>query len=217
MKELIERSTKINNNEFSEGCKTYGTRGWAATLHDSEETQLAQFYSMSRTISMNGKSVLDVGCGQGDLLTFMDRNKIVPSKYVGIDICQDMLDIAKQKHPQGNFQKQHILEMPDDDKYDIVVACAVLNMLIGTVAEQHGYVKSCLKKMFDLSKHITGVTFLTTAGVSNVSPGLHQYDPGKVFDYCLTLTTTACLDHTLNSMFAIIMVHDQGKISPASI
>ncbi len=48
----------------------------------------------------NSASILEVGCGTGHLASLFIKNNF---RYTGIDISQDMLNIAKQKNLDANF------------------------------------------------------------------------------------------------------------------
>jgi len=47
-----------------------------------------------------GKSIIDAGCGTGQLLKLIE---IDPSKYLGYDISCEMINIAKKKYPSYDF------------------------------------------------------------------------------------------------------------------
>lgn len=206
LKELIMRSTRTNMEVYGESCRTYGSRGWAASMYDSEETQMMQFLGITKMMPLNGKTVLDVGCGQGDFLTYMQKNNITPNQYVGIDICPDMINVARQKHVTADFRVTNLMEMPIDQQFDSVVCCSAFDLSLGTPLDQHSYVKECLKKLHALSKIACCVTFLTSVGDQETEAGIHRYDPGKVFDYCLTLSPKAALAHTMKTVFTILLL-----------
>ncbi len=62
-------------------------------------------------------SVLDFGCGSGALAEF------VPFRgYLGYDVDQSSLSLARRSHPQHRFTD----ELPRDERFDTVVALAVI-------------------------------------------------------------------------------------------
>lgn len=54
-----------------------------------------------------GKKILDVGCGTGIFTFLLEEYK--PSKIIGLDLSESMLDIAKQKAEQRNSKASFIL------------------------------------------------------------------------------------------------------------
>ena len=72
-------------------------------------------------------SVLEVGCGPGDL-----ASRILPPQvdYLGIDIDETEIEIARKQHPQLSFQAGSAYELPvESNSFDLVIACEVLEHL----------------------------------------------------------------------------------------
>ncbi len=56
---------------------------------------------------LTGKKILDIGCGTGIFTFLFDEYK--PSKIIGLDLSESMLDIAKQKAEQGDSKATFVL------------------------------------------------------------------------------------------------------------
>jgi SAM-dependent methyltransferase len=54
-----------------------------------------------RFIVPPGRTVLDIGCGNGDLLA-----ALAPTLGIGVDVSQGMIDLARRKHPSLDFSRQ---------------------------------------------------------------------------------------------------------------
>lgn len=75
--------------------------------------------------TFEGEKVLDLGCGNGRLFEVFEDKKI---DYFGVDISEKMIEIAKKKYPQGNFQVADALNLPFPENYfDKVYSIAVLH------------------------------------------------------------------------------------------
>lgn len=71
-----------------------------------------------------GDRVLDVGCGNGRF--YESINSV--AEYVGIDLSEKLIQIAKKKHPDGNFLIADILSAPfSSASFDKVYAIAVFH------------------------------------------------------------------------------------------
>ncbi len=71
-----------------------------------------------------GSSVLEIGCGTGDLL-----NALAPSRGVGVDASTAMLEIARKKYPDLVFLAGDAAELPLDEKFDYVVLSDIVGYL----------------------------------------------------------------------------------------
>lgn len=71
--------------------------GFGALLWASQRTQGVRFEALVRAAEFEGRRVLDVGCGRGDLLDFMDSQGIRVASYVGIEGVAELAAAARGK------------------------------------------------------------------------------------------------------------------------
>jgi len=72
----------------------------------------------------SGQSILDIGTGTGKLLSFLD-----PEKGVGIDLSDNMIEFAKELHPNFDFIQMDTVEFKLKEKFDSVVMSDTVNDL----------------------------------------------------------------------------------------
>jgi SAM-dependent methyltransferase len=72
--------------------------------------------------SLNPLSVLDVGCGYGDLGMMLPQGCI----YLGIDMTEWIVEEAKKRHPKLDFQMMTLQQMDLDRPFDVVVCLGIL-------------------------------------------------------------------------------------------
>ena len=77
--------------------------------------------ALREIIPVGAGSVLDIGCGTGDLLAFLD-----PKMGVGIDVSTGMVDIARKKYPKFKFQVSPIEMFKTDMTFDFVLFIDVI-------------------------------------------------------------------------------------------
>src|SRR5438128_2701948 len=85
------------------------TRRMGAYYH----RRLAEIY---RHLVAPGLHVLELGCGQGDLLASLH-----PERGVGIDFSAEMVERAAARHPGLVFLKQDASTFELDEKFDVVI------------------------------------------------------------------------------------------------
>lgn len=69
-----------------------------------------------------GLSVLELGCGRGDLLAALS-----PARGVGVDFSPAMLEIARQKHPQLTFLQADAHELSLEETFDVILLSDLVN------------------------------------------------------------------------------------------
>jgi len=69
-----------------------------------------------------GLSVLEIGCGRGDLLA-----AVAPARGVGVDFSGEMLKIARQKHPELTFLEADAHALSLDECFDVIILSDLVN------------------------------------------------------------------------------------------
>ena len=70
------------------------------------------------------QSILDIGTGTGNLLSFLD-----PEKGVGVDFSGKMIELAKELHPNFDFIQMDAVEFKLKENFDSVVMSDTVNDL----------------------------------------------------------------------------------------
>lgn len=73
---------------------------------------------------LSGSRVLDLGCGNGDLLA-----SLAPSIGVGIDISPAMVGAAQSRHPDLSFQVSNMQTALPDEEFDYIILCNSIGFL----------------------------------------------------------------------------------------
>ena len=114
-------------------------------------------------------SILDIGCGKAELLPFLKNNysKILIDHYLGIDLVEEFLDLAKFDYPEHKFQQVNFVsdQFRLEDSFTIVVA---LGVLVSRVRAYTEFVEYFIKKMVQCSSDY--VLFNAIAEVDLASP-----------------------------------------------
>lgn len=76
--------------------------------------------------NVNGKKLLDFGCGTGIYAKLLTKKG---AKISGFDISPEMLEIAKNENPKLNLKLGSGYKIPFKEKFDIVLASLVVHYL----------------------------------------------------------------------------------------
>ena len=85
---------------YVDAARAHGA-GFGSLLWASPTTQAARFEAISRIVDLQGKSVLDVGCGRADLLEFLLARGVRPADYIGIEGVAALAQAAGAKRLPG--------------------------------------------------------------------------------------------------------------------
>lgn len=80
-----------------------------------------------KALGLEKVRILELGCGSGRFLSYFKLWYQKDFEYVGMDISEGMLELAKQEHPESQFitgDMSQILNSFDGECFDIVIACA---------------------------------------------------------------------------------------------
>jgi len=83
--------------------------------------RLARIY---RSLVAPGLRVLEIGCAGGDLLAALE-----PSCGVGVDLSEQMLSVAAQRHPGLRFVHADAHDLALDETFDVVILSDLVNEL----------------------------------------------------------------------------------------
>ena len=108
-----------------------GYRKRAKYFHEEKE----RFF---RFMIPEGSSVLEIGCGTGDLLA-----ALAPARGVGIDFSEKMIEIARQAHPEHDFRVMDAQDLELDEKFDVIVLDDLVNHLADVQACMEQLHKVC--------------------------------------------------------------------------
>jgi len=165
-----------------------------------------QFWS---EIDFNNKSVLDIGCGFGELARFLLK-RYENVDYTGVDIVPEFVQVAKKKYPSSTFLVRDVLNDPLEDKFEVVVASGVINSNVENNLE---YRKESIKTMFGMASRVFAFNMLgghpqpETPKDSNV----WYADSVEILEYCLTLTRRVILRHHYNPKDFTIFMYQLKK------
>ncbi len=155
----------------------------------SRASQQRRFRVLCQVGDLDGKSILDVGCGQGDLYECLSRRG-VRVRYTGIDITREMIEVARQRFPKARFRVADVLE-ERGRQHDYVLSSGIFGQRSAAPFE---YLKAAVQRMFALAKCAVAFNTLSTWAAQQEKGEFHA-DPLKVAAFCRTLTPVLTLRH----------------------
>ncbi|PYG86690.1 methyltransferase family protein [Ruminiclostridium sufflavum DSM 19573] len=105
----------------------YFLLGW-----ESEDAQRQRFEVLVNNLDLHGKKILDIGCGTGNFLQYLEQG-FSDFSYTGVDILEHMITKAKAKKLKGTFLCTDIFkENPfSHNEFDVIFASGTFNINLG--------------------------------------------------------------------------------------
>lgn len=153
---------------YARAVARHGRDDFRVLLWASPETQALRFKAMVDLADPAGKTVLDLGCGRGDLLEFLVKRGAAPKRYVGIEGVRELAEAAKGKlRSDARIIVADFVREPKRMQVDadIVYCSGALNTLENDdfyVAIRNAYLaaRECLVFNFLSSPLLAGVSYL---------------------------------------------------------
>lgn len=162
------------------------------------EGQLRRYETLIKIAGdFSGKKILDFGCGKGDFYGYM-RAKGIPVHYCGIDVNENLIELARRKYPEAEFIALDIDETELNRDFDIIFVCGVFNLRIAGIEES---MKNVLKKLSRLCKEALHINLLTYYTPQR-SVELFYVKPEEILQFAITeLSRSVTLLHTKEDIF----------------
>lgn len=99
----------------------------SVALNTDTESGWGRYYykrieEIYRLCVMPGRRVIEIGCGQGNLLAALE-----PSTGVGVDFSEEMIRKAREKHPHLRLIQADAHQLELDETFDVVILSDLLN------------------------------------------------------------------------------------------
>jgi len=140
--------------------------GYKSADAGSQESLNARYKVLSEVADLNDKTVLEVGCGTGNLGNYLIK-KYPKIKYTGIDISNKCIEVGKKEYPDLNLIHADLCDYQPlgpltgkPKQYDIILSQGLFYKLPVT--------KEGVNKVFELITHMVRLSKGTIAftGVS---------------------------------------------------
>jgi SAM-dependent methyltransferase len=186
--------TKQLERHYSDLFQKYGDSVQACQF-GSEESQLFRFKQLIQIADLEKATILDLGCGRGDLYDYLCKLNIEVS-YTGIDLVGGTVNLAREKYPAARFLKRDLLSQTLEEKFDYVFLNGVFNNNFGSSPEKNDdYMQALLKTAFQYCERGMAFNFISRY-VNFEDEEMAYHDPSRVLRFCIEeLSTRVNLMH----------------------
>jgi len=180
--ELIEKATIIHYHrhrikEFNSG--TVESLGWKGS-----ESQKKRFEVLSELADLNGASIMDLGCGQGDLKGFLD-NRFSDFAYIGIDQMPEFIVEGERRY--GHLPNTHFYQSDFSSAELPQVEYVIASGALGYRCAKPNWFNEVIATMYASASRALAFNMLDIATFPD-HPLLVGHDAEEVEGFCKTLS-----------------------------
>lgn len=150
----------------------YEVLGW-----ESQEAQNGRFEVLVSNVDLQGRKLLDVGCGLGNLLEYLNR-KGIQVDYTGVDIYDRMIECASKKGLKANFYCMDIFKTNpfEENSFDVVFTSGIFNINLGNNRE---FLVYALTRLLRISRCVVAFNLLHHKSPDR-EERFYYFSPGEV-------------------------------------
>lgn len=161
-------------HRISPGRENFDVLDWA-----SAASQRRRFEVLVEHVPLRGRSLLDVGCGLGDLAAFL-RERELDVDYTGVDVLEKMVAACRERLPGERFLRADVFgEHPlPPGAFDVVFTSGVFNLNLGN---NLAFLPGAVGRLLELARREVAFNLLHVR--SPVKEDRYFfYDPAEVFE-----------------------------------
>lgn len=158
----------------------------------SAASQQRRFEVLLDGIPLEGRRVLDVGCGLAHLADWITAQGMVV-EYTGLDITSDLLQRASARHPQHRFVHGSVADerVLRGEHFDVVVSSGLFYTYVDG---GWPYMQQTIGRLWEFTADALAFNSLSAWAPQHARGEFHA-DPVTVLDACRAHTTCLRLRH----------------------
>jgi ubiquinone/menaquinone biosynthesis C-methylase UbiE len=161
----------------------------------------------------DGETLLDLGCGFGDLYSFLKLYS-PHIKYMGVDFNHEFIEIGKKVYPNADLRVGDIMK-DDYGVFDWVVGYGIFNSRLPETSNEVS-IKETIQKMFKIAKKGVSVNFLSSY-VDYMNPVTYHVSPEWAFSFAKTLTKRVVLRHDYMPYDFFLYIYKDDEINGENV
>jgi SAM-dependent methyltransferase len=183
--DLLKPTDLQKINKYHEArIRTYGPKSSMALGWNTRKSQEQRFEVLSQIADLNNHSILDIGCGRGDLRAYLGE-RFSGITYTGIEQNEIFLDLAIKQYghlPQTDFTGSNFWTDPLPPA-DYILASGSLNYK----NSDPGFVYKMIRKLYDSCAKAVGFNLLSSIGYPPLD--LCAYPPQVILAFCQSISS----------------------------
>ncbi|MEM9203037.1 MAG: class I SAM-dependent methyltransferase [Actinomycetota bacterium] len=148
-----------------------------------KERQTLRLAALLEPHAVAGRTILDVGCGLGDLIPLLQARADGDFRYIGVDLMEEFAQEAERRHgslPNVEFHCADFLAFEPGHDVDVVLGCGLFNHQLAS-SDFDAYLDSMLRRATALAGEGFAFDFLSSR-VDYEIPAAQHSDPLMILE-----------------------------------
>jgi SAM-dependent methyltransferase len=159
--------------------------GWSGRASQSK-----RFDALCGLGAFHERTLLDVGCGFGDLLAHLNGRGVFP-RYTGVDLCEAMVARCRERFPEAAFERGELFGFEPKGEHDFVVASGLFGL---RTPRARARLRAGLSRLFSWCRVGAAVNLLSRKGGGR-SEQAYYVEPAEILELGLSVTPAVSLKH----------------------
>lgn len=187
-----QQELKEKAESYQKAFRKYGVHPKALRWASAKSAKL-RLKELVTDLDFEGKSVLDVGCGFGDIIPYLSR-KTKKFNFTGVDMVPEFIQAAQKKYPKYRFILKDYFNQPMKEKFDVVISSGALN---SNFQDPDRFRKKAIRTLFN---HAREAISFNMAGFypqpkNKKTSRVYYADSLAILKYCLSLSPKLIFRH----------------------
>lgn len=199
----IEKQSVIQR--YTERLAEFGdsplTLGWTKNKH-----LLRYHILLSQWVFNQNDTLLDFGCGFGDLYGYI-QDLSIPLSYYGYDLNADLVEVGKNKYPGIHLSTIDILSSTQAKSFDYAVSSGVHNLKL---TDNWAFIEQTFARFAFICRKGFALNFISNK-VDIIDNHLYHADPAKILNLAYRYSKKVILNNNYMPFeFTIIVDMDDS-------
>ena len=205
-----EEIARRSNEAFDLAASTAAEPNMAVKW-GNPQTQYFRFSELVKYLDLNDprKTLLDVGCGNGELVKFLNLAGY-RGQYRGCDINAQLLEQARNRFPDAAFERVDLLnaDAKVSERFDYVVMSGLFNADCGQTVQ---WIHQMLMAMYEKAEEVLVFNAVSTH-VNTREDGMFYLDPSRLLEFCIENLSrrVTVAHHNLRFNFTVAVYRHEG-------
>ena len=143
-------------------------------------------------------TILDCGCGFGDVLRYLEHLGIHNYRYIGVDIVDSFLNKAKELYADDKrvsfIKRDFFNDNMNDFEYDYVISSQTFNNCYSDKSNNEDIIENFMKRMYYGCGRGISFNFVIDR-VDKKNNGVAYHDPVRILEKAYSLTNCVVMDN----------------------